>query len=127
MQILGVHHVAIHTPHLDRLRAFYVGTLGLPVAGGWPELGILFVGAGSTVIELIADSDGGRRGRQGWHHLAWEVADLDAAHAELSERGVVFHVPPEDFPPDAPTYRIAFFKDPDGNVVELIQPLSGPT
>jgi hypothetical protein len=32
-------------------------------------------------------------------------------------------VPPEDFPPEAPTMRIAFFQDPDGNLLELIRPL----
>ena len=54
------------------------------------------------------------------------MADVDEAYADLSARGVPFHVPPEDFPPEAPTMRIAFFRDPDGNVIELIQPLGDP-
>jgi catechol 2,3-dioxygenase-like lactoylglutathione lyase family enzyme len=53
------------------------------------------------------------------------VEDIDASYAELSARGVPFHVPPEDFPDEAPTMRIAFFRDPDGNVLELVQPLDG--
>jgi catechol 2,3-dioxygenase-like lactoylglutathione lyase family enzyme len=59
----------------------------------------------------------------GWDHLALEVEDIDAAYAELSAAGIPFHVPPEDFPEEAPSVRIAFFKDPDGNVLELVQPL----
>jgi len=51
------------------------------------------------------------------------VSDADAAYAELSARGVPFHVPPKDFPEEAPSVRIAFFKDPDGNELELVQPL----
>lgn len=56
-------------------------------------------------------------------NIALEVADIDAAYAALSARGVPFHISPEDFPPDAPAVRIAFCTDPDGNVIELLQPL----
>lgn len=53
--LLGVHHVAIHTRNLARLRAFYVDMLGFAVVGGFPEHGIVFVDAGDTLIELIED------------------------------------------------------------------------
>jgi hypothetical protein len=33
------------------------------------------------------------------------------------------HSPPEDFAPDSPSLRIAFLRDPDGNLLELVQPL----
>ena len=163
-RILGTHHVAIHTPDLARLRAFYVETLGLPVVGGFPEHGILFVAAGGTIVELIEEppraggasrdaapagaaspSDdrtagaGGARSpgaarewpsgeaadarRHGWNHLAWVVEDVDAAYAALAARGVPLRSPPEDFPPEASAFRIAFVADPDGNLLELLQPL----
>ncbi len=129
MHISGTHHVAILTPDLARLRAFYTGLLGLPVVGGFPEHNILFIAVGNTVIELEEQDGQGGRSRSGsgggWHHLALEVDDVDAAHAELSARGVPFHVPPTDFPegaPGGPAMRIAFFTDPDGNTLELVQP-----
>ena len=125
MRIVSTHHVAISTPNFARLRDFYVGTLGLLVVGGFSGHDILFIGAEGTTIELIGEetpSDGVCS--TGWHHLAWEVEDVDETHAELSARGIPFHVPPEDFPVEAPAMRIAFFKDPDGNVLELIQPLA---
>jgi catechol 2,3-dioxygenase-like lactoylglutathione lyase family enzyme len=137
MQILGTHHLAITTTRFDRLRDFYVGTLGLPVVGGFPEHEIVFIAAGSTAIELIGEppaseagceapeADDVRAARRGWHHLAWEVADLDAAFAELVARGVAVHSPPEDFPPEAPALRIAFLRDPDGNLFELVQRAAG--
>jgi PhnB protein len=124
MRILSTHHVAISTPDLARLRAFYTETLALPVVGGFPGQPIIFVGAGDSAIEIeqeIPSPDCLRR--SGWNHVAWQVEDVDAAYAELSARGVVFDVAPEDFPPAAPTMRIAFFRDPDGNLVELIRPL----
>lgn len=40
-------------------------------------------------------------------------------------RGVVFHIAPAGFPPEAPQARSAFFNDPDGNLLELYQPLGG--
>ena len=126
LRILGVHHVAIHTPDLARLRGFYVETLGLPVVDGFPEHGIVFVAAGGTLVELIEERAGDAAGstRRGWDHLAVVVADVDAAYAALAARGVPLRSPPEDFPPEAPAFRIAFVADPDGNLLELLQPLS---
>ena len=124
MRILNTHHVAISTHNFARLREFYVETLGLPVVGGFDGHDIVFIEAGNTTIELIGEeSPAAGRGGIGWHHLAWEVETVDESYAELSARGVPFHVLPEDFPPEAPSMRIAFFSDPDGNMLELIQPL----
>jgi catechol 2,3-dioxygenase-like lactoylglutathione lyase family enzyme len=145
MRILGTHHVALTTTRFERLRDFYVETLGLPVVGGFPGQEILFIAAGTTAIELIGETSDDERERAaddradrpavenrgtsyrarrtGWHHLAWEVDDVDEAYVELLARGVTPHSPPEDFPDDAPTMRIAFLQDPDGNLIELVQPL----
>lgn len=104
--------------------AFYVETLELPVVGGFPGHDIIFVGVGDTTVEIIGERASAPRPIvTGWHHLAWEVTNVDAAFAELSARGVTPVSPPESFPPEAPTMRIAFFRDPDGNVLEIVQPL----
>ncbi|HMP39096.1 MAG TPA: VOC family protein, partial [Roseiflexaceae bacterium] len=54
---------------------------------------------------------------------ALEVEDTDAAYAELVAQGVPFHIEPRSVPPEAPVVRLAFFTDPDGNQVELFQPI----
>jgi catechol 2,3-dioxygenase-like lactoylglutathione lyase family enzyme len=123
MRIVSAHHVALYTAHFAQLRDFYIETLDLPIRGGFPGYNILFLGAGNTTIELTEDEQAQQGVTGGWNHIAWEVEDLDQAYAELTARGVSFHVPPEDFPPEDPSMRIAFFSDPDGNVLELIQPL----
>lgn len=59
--------------------------------------------------------------------LGWEVADLDRAVTELSEKGVAFeHF--KGMPQDAlgiwksPSgSKVAWFKDPDGNILSLSQ------
>ncbi len=124
LHILATHHIALATTHFARLREFYTETLGLSVLGGFPEHDILFLDAGTTAIELVEEAAmEGPGSARGWAHVALEVADVDAAYAALSARGVPFHILPEDFPHDAPAVRIAFCKDPDGNVLELLQPL----
>ncbi|MGI8856640.1 MAG: VOC family protein [Thermomicrobiales bacterium] len=123
-RIVGTHHIALSTARFARLREFYTETLGLPVLGGFPAEHILFLDAGTTAIELteenVVDAPVGARG---WAHIALEVADVDAAYDTLAARGVPFHILPEDYPPAAPAVRIAFCTDPDGNVIELLQPL----
>jgi len=123
MRIVSAHHVALYTAHFKQLRDFYVETLRLPIRGEFAGYHILFLGAGDTTIELVEDEHAQQGIVGGWNHLAWEVENLDQTYAELTARGVSFHVPPEDFPPENPSMRIAFFTDPDGNVLELIQPL----
>src|SRR5687767_11709532 len=125
MRVITTHHVAISTPIFSRLREFYVETLGLPVVGRFAGHEILFIGAGGSAIELIGEATPRADGvsRSGWHHLAWQVEDVDETYAELSALGVPFRVPPEDFPEEAPSMRIAFLQDPDGTLLELVQPL----
>lgn len=122
--ILGAHHIALYTADLDRLRDFYVNLLGLAPAGRFTGQPILFLDAGGTLIELVGEKAPAEPRGQGWAHLALRVASVDAAHAELSARGVPFHVAPKDFPPGAPTVRLAFLRDPDGNEVELVEQLA---
>ena len=127
---MRAHHVAISTTQFERLRAFYVETLGLTVVGGFPDQEIVFLDAGGVTLEIVGERAPGQPSpagfeRRGWQHLAWEVEDVDAAYADLIARGVAGHSPPVDFPPDAPRLRIAFLTDPDGNLLELVQPLNG--
>lgn len=127
MRVNGIHHVALLTTHFAELRRFYTEVLGLAEVGGFPGYNILFLGVGGTTIELIEEAaDEHGPSPRGWNHLALEVEDVDATHRELAARGVPFASPPEDFPPEAPTLRIAFLRDPDGNLVELLQSLRSP-
>jgi lactoylglutathione lyase len=54
--------------------------------------------------------------------LVFLVDDVDATHAELTSRGVSF----ETAPHDQTTWglRVAHFRDPDANLVELYHPLT---
>ena len=124
MKITGTHHVALCTPNFEQLCRFYIETLGLRQVGAFSGHNIIFVDAGSTTIEIIERNEPMTQARQGWVHFAFEVADIDATFIELSAKGIVFHIPPKLFPETSPAVRLAFFKDPDGNELELVQPLA---
>lgn len=56
---------------------------------------------------------------QGWRHIAFEVADLDRTYQQLRSQGIQFITEPYTY--DPPGFRVVFFKDPEGNILELYQ------
>lgn len=124
MQLLTTHHIAVITRNMEEMERFYTQTLGLPVTKRWDDAGIIFVDVGSTQIELIGRGtvEGETQPHAvgqgvGINHIALQVIDTDAAFEELREKGVSVLREPSNFQ----TIRIAFFTDPDGNVLELVQ------
>ena len=119
MELIASHHIGVLTQNLDAMVHFYTDILGCPITRRWDDVNIVFVGIGSTTIELIgrdtAPAQNAPSGRI--DHIALHVPSTDAAHAELVAKGVTFRDAPRDFK----TVRIAFFFDPDGNVLELVE------
>lgn len=119
MQLTATHHIGLRTPNFAAMEAFYAQTLGFPVTKRWDDVQIIFIDIGSTTIELIgrdtATADTKPTG--GFDHLALHVANVDEAFAELVAKGVTIRSEPRDFK----DVRIAFFQDPDGNVLELVE------
>ena len=119
MKLQATHHIGILTQNLDEMVQFYTETLGCPITRRWDDVNIVFVNVGSTTLELIgrdtALPQGAPAGRI--DHIALHVPSTDAAHAELVAKGVTFRDAPRDFK----NVRIAFFFDPDGNVLELVE------
>lgn len=122
MKLVGTHHISLHTPNFDALKAFYTETLGLPVAHAWPDYHIIFIDLGSTWLELTgrdqATAPSSPTG--GFHHIALHVENVDEEVAALVAKGVAIHTQPKDFQ----EIRLAFVQDPDGNLVELIHLLA---
>lgn len=145
--INGVHHVAISTPDIQRLEYFY-RQIGFEkvVDLGWEK--------GSDVADKIADLKGSsakvvmlrlancflelfeymtplpKPSEQnipvcdhGITHLCLDVTDIDAEYGRLLELGMIFHCPPQDV---GPGVRSTYGRDPDGNVVELLEVLEKP-
>ena len=113
---------------LERSLPFYRDVLGLPVLEQTP-FAIRF-GAGAATQISTYKRPPIERGHTTCH---FEVADIEAAVADLRARGVAFEE--YDLPmlrtvngiaPLGPTARGAWLKDPDGNVLGLRQgPIPG--
>jgi len=115
MQPLGVHHVSINVSDVAAGVEFYTGVLGLTLRDDRPAFGFggAWLNLGGQQVHLIHNQVPEHLGQ----HFAIQVADLDAAVAELRGKGL-------DVPDPVPvgTGRQTFVRDPSGNGVELNQP-----
>lgn len=129
-------HVSVAVQSLDDALVFYRDLLGLEVTATMTlpdrEIRVAFVKIGDTEIELIEPTSKDntvtrfleRRG-PGLHHICLEVDDLEAAMADLNERGAEF-VDPEPRP--GALGQVAFILPEVGRgvLVELSQPNPPP-
>lgn len=112
---------ALPTPDLVRLRRFYEDVLGFVVRHENPRT--IYYRAGDGTFFALARSGGRPSGAH--TQMAFLVTDVDATVAALRERGVVFETyeTPRtvDGIADMEVGRAAWFKDPDGNLIGMIQ------
>jgi catechol 2,3-dioxygenase-like lactoylglutathione lyase family enzyme len=113
----------VATKHAGRARGFYEGVLGLRVVSD-DDFALVLDANGTTVrVAKVAEPVVAP-----YTVLGWEVADIAASVRALKERGVAFErysSLEQDMlgiwiaPGGA---RVAWFKDPDGNVLSVTQP-----
>ena len=116
------------TAQPDAARAFYADALGLPYRGIDADGKLLFgLGAGAT-LALIEKPAGSAAEHTA---ISFQVDDIGASITMLKTRGVVF----DDY--DLPglttvdhvcvlgAEKAAWFRDPDGNILCLHEPLNG--
>jgi catechol 2,3-dioxygenase-like lactoylglutathione lyase family enzyme len=126
MKIKSVVETAIYVDDLPAAEAFYGKVLGLSVIGGEPGRHVFFrVGEGSVLLAFRAESTikGDvlpAHGATGASHFALgiEAADLDAWRKHLRGHGV--NIEQEVAWPRGG--RSLYFRDPAGNLAELITP-----
>lgn len=117
-----LNHVALPTADPERGAAFYRDVLGFQST---PRPSFSFRGAWlikrevGVMVHLLHDAAfepalGGETNTRG-NHVAFQVEDYDAAVGNLRARGIECV---EVILPDY-GYRQVFFRDPDGNVIEL--------
>jgi catechol 2,3-dioxygenase-like lactoylglutathione lyase family enzyme len=110
----------IYVSNLDRAVDFYTKTLGLPLSGRWEDhYAAIDLGKG-VVIGLHPSEHSGAPvpGTRGAIQIGMSVDQpLENAVADLQAKGVVFRTPILD---DGPV-RLAYFGDPDGNDLYLIE------
>lgn len=124
--VLGFSHVGLIVNDLEKSIRFYCYGLGLEKRKHMPDTGrgveILFLGAGSSTLELFYYADPVKRDRAAGgrlDHTAWYVDDIKATMARLAADGAVFR--PKDPAPMSDGGLMAFATGPDGERVELTQ------
>ena len=114
--VTGVDFVSIPTQDLERAVEFYGSTLGLPRSMYKPERNFAEFETGAVTLSVVNPEKMGIGDfRPNANHLALHVEDVAAARATLEERGVTFMG--DTF--DTGVCHMAFFADPDGNLMML--------
>ena len=130
-----IDHVVLRVRELTRSEAFYGQVLGCVVVRRREHLGLVHLRAGASMIDLISlDGTLGRRGGRGpgsegrnVDHLCLRIEPFDetALVAHLAAHGVPVLGPAEvNFGAEGDGLSL-YFKDPDGNTVELKGPANG--
>jgi len=121
--MLSDHHVyaTIPTPDLARARRFYEDVLGF-VARTETPAGIIYPAADGTYF-ILTRSSGTASGSH--TQMGFEVTNLEAEVAELRSRGATFesYETPRtvDGIADVGVGRAAWLRDPDGNLIGMIE------
>ena len=113
----------IAVKEIDRAKQFYSDKLGLkPVEETGDEFFMLK--SGGTKLNVYRSEFAGTNKATA---LTFDVDDIDAEVRELKDKGITFeHYDIQGLTPEGDVYRgegmkTAWFKDPDGNILSLIE------
>ena len=146
MSIRGLDHAGLTVANLDRSLAFYEGLLGVPVAAisvlesaeidavvGHPgarlriaDMALPSGGVLELIVYEVPDDPpvAARHTQAGTSHIAFEVVDLVGLHARLVAAGAdVISTGPVPIGAGGAFAGVVvlYLRDPDGNVIELIE------
>jgi catechol 2,3-dioxygenase-like lactoylglutathione lyase family enzyme len=144
-QAASLEHVTLTVSNLKRSVEFYRDVLGCPPMGQMViregSFKLVWLKCGDGMLELMEFRP--RKGKEldpstpqavaeqdvGIRHVGFQVQDFDGLVTKLKKRGIAFTLEPTRT--EWCDLRVAFFKDPDGNFLEILsgklenlQPLS---
>ncbi len=109
---------------LDRARKFYEDTLGLETQDEWGGEGATMK-SGDTLINVYKSEFAGTNKATA---LTFQVNDIDEEVMSLKDKGIFFEKydlpglePKGDLYVGEGGFKTAWFKDPDGNILSLIE------
>ena len=115
---------AIAVTDMDRAKQFYEGKLGLSGGSDQGDGGHTYPCGDGSELHIFPSPNAGKSETT---LAGWAVDDVEATVEELSASGVAFEQYAEPLNTDArgiaelPGGRGAWFKDPDGNILGLIE------
>ena len=138
LALMRADHIMISTADYRGTIEWYNSVLGFEVVREWDiegydDVDVGYIAANGFMIEVVGTATEFQSEKvapdvftamsdRGYVHLAFSSADVDAVAAELISRGVELELPPTDF--DAAGVRLLFIRDNNGNLIEIVTPLS---
>lgn len=138
LALMRADHIMISTADYQGTVDWYHNILGFEVVREWDiegysEVDVGYISANGFMIEVVGTPEAFQdeevapdvftaMSDRGYVHIAFRSADVDAVAAELVSRGVELELPPTDF--DAAGVRLLFIRDNNGNLIEIVTPLS---
>lgn len=129
--IRNINAVVLFVADFDVSLAFYRDRLGLEVVVQEPDFAAFRMhdqdfalnplANGADMVGLDISAFGGQPGQMARAMLCATVDNVDALYAQYMANGVPFIKAPVD---RYWGYRTAYFRDPDGNIWELRQPIA---
>ncbi len=125
-KLFTVEHIGVAAQDATALREWYERVLGAELV--WEiskEPPAALINLGGVTVEIYSADRNSELTRDnkmaGWRHIALRVDSLEHARDLLEDRGVVFAEPVK---PAGGGGRVLFFKDPEGNLLHLVERLT---
>ena len=138
LALMRADHIMISTADYSGTVEWYKKILGFEVVREWdidgyPDVDVGYIAANGFMIEVVGTKTAFQDEKvapdvftamsdRGYVHLAFNSPDVDAVAAELIDRGVKLELLPTNF--DAAGVRLIFIRDNNGNLIEIVTPLS---
>jgi glyoxylase I family protein len=121
----GIEHFALFADDAPALKDFYVRALGMTVAldnGAGTPPGYFLVDDRGMALEIIGRPPGVEAGDTRYLcHVAFSADDVAEERARLEGLGLAFEA---ETAVDTPAMKTAFFRDPDGNRLQIVWRMS---
>jgi glyoxylase I family protein len=131
--LIGFEHIGTTSRDLGRTIAFYCDLLGFRLVLRKPQASgeLAFLDAGGSMLEVFAPAEPILPARDipstqaGMRHLTIAVTSVDGMIERLETAGVEIVERPRNANNTELIKRVAFVRDPDGIIVELIERAEG--
>jgi catechol 2,3-dioxygenase-like lactoylglutathione lyase family enzyme len=111
--ITGVDFLTVFVTDYPAAQKFYGELLGLEHSVDYEKIPAGEYETGSLTLQLIDAASVGQEFKPGRGPIALHVDDVEAARADLESKGIEF----QGETVDSGVCHMAFFRDPDGNVL----------
>jgi predicted enzyme related to lactoylglutathione lyase len=111
--VTGVDFLTVFVKDYPAALKFYGETLGLEHSVDYEKIPAGEFETGSLTLQVMDAASVGREFKPSDHPIAFHVEDVEAARANLESQGVEFLADTLD----SGVCHMAFFNDPDGNVL----------